>query len=141
MNKAAIIEGAKHSDLRGTLHFYNDVDLSPVKRFYISEHPDTEIVRAWQGHQRETKWFHVISGKFKIALVRPDDWLNPRHDLSVEEFVLSEMNNQVLIIPGGHASGFKAIDPGSRIMIFSDFSLAESQNDDFRFDKNIWYKW
>lgn len=136
-----IIDGNIHADYRGVLKYFNEFDLESVKRFYIAEHPDTDVVRAWQAHQKEKKWFHVIDGSFKVVLVRIDDWTTPSKKLKCEEIRLDSEKNQVLNIPGGYASGFQALSPNSKLMIFSDFTLEESLKDDFRFPKDLWYNW
>ena len=121
--------------------FFNDFDMEAVKRFYVIEHPDIEIVRAWQGHQKEQKWFYVISGSFKVELVKPDNWENPSPDLKPEEYILKAEDNRVLHIPGGRANGFKALEPGSKMMVFSSFTVDESAQDNYRYDKTLWYNW
>ena len=139
--KTNIIQGGEFEDARGKLSFFNDFDLTKVKRFYIIEHPDIEIVRAWQGHQKEEKWFYVVEGSFKIVLVQPDNWEKPSNELPTEEFVLKSSQNQVLHVPGNFANGFRALEPKSKIMVFSSFTVEESISDDYRFDKNLWYDW
>jgi dTDP-4-dehydrorhamnose 3,5-epimerase len=141
MQKAEIITGGTHTDDRGTLTFFNDFDMKRVRRFYQIDHPDTTIIRAWQAHQIEQKWFYVTRGSFKVILVQPDNWSNPSPDLSYEEFTLQSDQKQVLHIPGGLANGFQALEPNSRLLVFSNFSMKEAGTDDFRFDKNLWYKW
>ena len=136
-----LIKGGRHTDERGTLSFFNDFDMAPVKRFYVIEHPDTTIVRAWQAHKVEQKWFYVITGSFKINVVKPDNWEKPSEDLVVKEFILESGANQVLHIPGGCANGFKALEPHSKLIVFSDVSLADAGKDDFRFDESLWYDW
>ena len=136
-----IIQGRTHEDERGKLIFFNDFDMLPVKRFYVIEHPNTEIVRAWQGHKKEQKWFYVIAGGFKVVLVQPDDWKNPSLELEAEEYVLKAEDNRVLYIPGGRANGFKALSPGSKMMVFSSFTVEESSGDNYRYDKTLWYNW
>jgi dTDP-4-dehydrorhamnose 3,5-epimerase-like enzyme len=135
------IQGGIHSDQRGTLKYFNNFDLQPIKRFYISEQPDIQIIKAWQAHQKERKWFYAIDGSFKIVLVKPDNWENPAKDLAYQEFILAASENEVLSIPAGFASGFQALVPHSRLMIFSDFTLEQSLADDFRFEKDMWYNW
>jgi dTDP-4-dehydrorhamnose 3,5-epimerase-like enzyme len=139
--KIELIKGGIHTDQRGTLRFFNNFDLGPIKRFYVSEHADVNVVKAWQGHKKEQKWFYVIAGSFKVVLVQPDDWDSPSENLKYEKFVLDVNKNEVLSVPGGHASGFKALLPNSKLMVFSDFSLDDSLNDDFRYGKDLWYKW
>ncbi len=136
-----IIQGGTHEDERGRLIFFNEFDMAGVRRFYVIEHTSVEIVRAWQGHKKEEKWFCVISGGFKVALVQPDDWEKPSVELKPEEYVLKAEDNRVLYIPGGWANGFKALSAGSKMMVFSSFTVDESSNDNFRFDKSMWYDW
>ena len=62
----AIIKGDRHTDLRGTLFYNNNFDLSAIKRMYVIENHSTNFVRAWQGHQIEQRWFSVIKGSFRI---------------------------------------------------------------------------
>lgn len=138
---AELIVGGKHSDNRGIITFFNQLDLAPIKRVYFIEHPDVSFVRAWQGHQRESKWIKVLVGSFKVILVKPDNWEMPSIDLAYEEYVLSQDENEILFIPGGYATGFQALKSNSKMMILSDFSTNESKGDDFRFDLNLWYNW
>lgn len=137
----SIIQGGRHEDARGKLIFFNDFDMNQVRRFYMIEHPDTSVVRAWQGHKKEQKWFYVIAGSFKIVMVQPDDWLQPSFNLETKEFILESERDEVLHVPGGFANGFKALKPQSKMLVFSDFTVEESFQDNFRFDYNKWYNW
>ncbi|MEO8820644.1 MAG: WxcM-like domain-containing protein [Ginsengibacter sp.] len=139
--KPQIIRGGDHEDERGKIIFCNEFDLSEVKRFYLIEHRNIDIVRAWQGHQREQKWFFVVEGAFKIVLVQPDNWENPSNTLSAEAFILKSSDVMILHVPGNYANGFKALEPKSKIMVFSSFTVEESSKDNFRFDKERWYNW
>lgn len=136
-----VIRGGEHVDTRGKLSFFNDFDMKLIRRFYVIEHPDTSVVRAWQAHKIEQKWFHVLDGSFKIILIQPDNWVNPSEDLPHVEFILKKNDTQIIHVPGGFASGFKAIEPNSRLLVFSDFAMADAGSDDYRFDKNLWYNW
>ena len=135
-----IINGGKHTDERGNIVHCNQFDMSQVKRFYILDHPSTAASRAWHGHRREKKWFHVIRGTFSILLIKPDDWANPSPDLIPEEIVLKEEHPIVLHLSGGWATEIRATVPESRMIGYSDFSIEESANDSFRFDHNLWRK-
>ncbi|MHA1251653.1 MAG: hypothetical protein ACTSRP_16800, partial [Candidatus Helarchaeota archaeon] len=64
------------------VRYANDFTLPNIKRFYTIENNDTKIVRAWQGHPTETKYFFPIKGKFVVAWVKIDDFKNPSKDLS-----------------------------------------------------------
>lgn len=136
-----IISPERFVDQRGSLTFFPLWNLSQIKRSYIIEHPDTSVVRAWQGHKRENKWFIVIQGEFKILLVKPDDWTSPSAELEPIVFTIHSSEFKVLHVPGGYASGLTAIEPNSKLMVFSNFTTQESKEDDFRFDKHLWYKW
>ncbi len=136
-----IIPGARYQDERGILTFFNSLELSLVKRFYILEHRDVSVVRAWQAHKKEQKWFVVVSGRFKVVLVHPDDWDSPSLNLAASEFILDSAITNVLHIPGGFANGIKALESGSKMIIFSNFTVDESSDDTFRFKKELWYNW
>ncbi|MGN6602877.1 MAG: WxcM-like domain-containing protein [Ginsengibacter sp.] len=136
-----IIQGGTHTDERGKLVFFNEFDMARVKRFYVIEPAGASTVRAWQGHKKEEKWFYVISGSFKVVLVQPDDWESPSVELATEEFELAASKPQVLHVPGGYANGFRSLEAGSKIMVFSPFTVEESAGDDYRFDKGLWYDW
>jgi len=138
---AELILGDRFSDPRGTLEFFNSLDLQGVKRVYFISHNDTINVRAWQGHKSESKWFHVVNGSFKIVLVKPDNWDFPSEELDATAYSLTENDCTVLKVPGGYATGIKAMTANSKLMVFSNFTLAQSNLDDFRFDRNNWYKW
>jgi dTDP-4-dehydrorhamnose 3,5-epimerase len=140
MDKPVLIEGGQFSDERGSLRFVNSLDFKDVKRFYIIEQPKN-VVRAWQGHKIEIKYFYAISGSFLICGVKINDWENPSLDLKVHEYHVSEEKSQILMIPGGYANGFKALEDNSKLLGFSNFSLEESKQDDYRFDKNMWKNW
>jgi len=141
LNSIQLIEGGTHSDERGTISFVNDFDLTNTVRFYRISHPNTSIVRAWQGHQKESKWFHCYQGSFLIKLMKIDNWDKPSKDLVPQIFELKSEQSQVLYIPHGYASGFKALEEDSSILVFSDLTTEESKEDDIRFEKNYWFNW
>jgi dTDP-4-dehydrorhamnose 3,5-epimerase len=136
-----IITGGNFTDARGTLSFVNDFDLLAIRRFYIIDHSDISVVRAWQAHKTEQKWFYVLAGSFKIVIVKPEGWLSASEKTAPQEFILKNGDNRLLHVPGGFANGFQALEPHSRLMVFSDYAIAEAGTDDHRFDKNLWYNW
>jgi len=119
-----LITGNSHSDSRGIIRFVNDFDMSQVVRMYCVK-PDLGIIRAWQGHQKETKWFYAAKGSFLVKMVEMDS-------LVKKEYLLKDTESIVLEIKGGHYNGFEALEVGSVLMVFSDFGLEESKGDDFR---------
>lgn len=136
-----LTQGGVFSDDRGTLQFVNDFDMTPIKRMYFTTHPLQETVRAWQGHKIECRWFFCVKGAFKINLVKIDDWDNPSENCQVFEYILEANKPQVLYMPNGFVNGFKATQENSKLMILSNFSLGEIEDDQVRFDSNKWINW
>lgn len=120
------------------MRFVNDFDFDGVKRFYAITHPDTKIIRAWQGHKLETKYFYVAAGAFRISWVKIDIWEQPSRDLEIHNKELNDSESEILVIGPGHATAIKALMPDSTLVIFSDKSLEESKADDYRFGTNYW---
>lgn len=83
-----LINGNYHSDQRGTLLYNNDFDASLIKRIYIIENESLKFIRGWQGHQIEQRWFSVVSGKFKIQLIKVDNWEKPSVILEVLTYLI-----------------------------------------------------
>ena len=133
-----LISGNSFTDARGTLQFVNDFHFEGIKRFYTITHPDTSVIRAWQGHKIETKHFFVTNGSFLICWVEIDNWGNPGKDLTVNRQIMSADEPLILIIPAGNANGFKALEPGSQLIIFSDLTMEEAKDDNYRFEKDYW---
>ena len=136
-----IIKGGKHVDGRGVLSFVNDFDLKEIKRFYTIEHPDPTVVRAWQGHKVEQKWFFVSAGSFEIRLVKIDDWEFPSKTIKPLKYLLTACNPEILYIPAGYANGFKAAEQYSKLFVFADLTTEESIIDTVRYDKETWGNW
>jgi len=141
MYKPTLLKGGTFSDERGTLLFVNEFDLSPIKRMYSIIHTDKSIVRAWQGHQQESKWFKCIKGSFAVAWKMIDDFSNPSPLPHPEHVILKSTEPAILFIPPGYANGLKALENNSEIMVFSDYYLGESLDDKIRFDQNLWLDW
>ena len=139
--KPIIIKGGIFSDQRGSLRFVNDFHFEDVKRFYFIKHPNTSVVRAWQGHQFEKKYFYPISGSFVVAWIKIDNFNNPSKYLIPEYHFLSAINSEILSIPKGYANGLKAMESNSELMIFSDMNLEESVNEKIRFPSDWWLDW
>lgn len=141
IEKPTIIKGDHFTDVRGSMRFVNDFQIGDVKRFYFIKHPDTSVVRAWQGHQFEKKYFYPISGSFVVAWVKIDDFENPSEDLIPEYHIHSANNSEILSIPKGYANGLKALESNSELMIFSDMSLEESDRENIRYPSDWWLDW
>ena len=136
-----LIQGDSFSDSRGIISFVNDFDFSDVKRFYTIQNKSTKIIRAWQGHKVENKYFFVTSGSFLICCVEIDDWKNPSKNLPVKKFILSADESQILLVSAGNATGIKSLKENSKLLVFSSSKLEDSSNDEYRFDTNMWMNW
>ncbi len=134
------IQGSRFSDKRGELNFFNAFDMGEIVRLYEIAPNDTDTVRAWQGHKNEKKWFYCNSGAFIVNLIKLDDFENPSKTLVPDKFILEAENPSILEISGGYATGFKAGKVNSKLLVFSNFSLEESKQDDYRFSEDTW-KW
>jgi len=143
VNKVApyIIKGGNYTDERGGLEFYNDFDMSQIKRIYFTTHFDPKVIRAWQGHTIESRWFCTVKGSFQVKLIEIDNWKNPSDELKVLEYRLTTEKQEILYIPNGFVNGFKALEVNSKLMIMSNYKLNEIENDQIRFDKNKWTEW
>ena len=139
MNKISpyIVKGESFTDERRGLEFYNDFDMSPIKRQYF----DTNIIRAWQGHTIERPWFIYVKGSFTVKLIEIDNWEKPSKELKVLKYKLTSEKPEILYIPSVYVNGFKALQKDSKLMIMSNYGFNEVENDEFRFDKNKWVKW
>lgn len=139
--KPTIIKGGTFTDNRGSMRFVNGFHFKDVKRFYFIKHLDISIIRAWQGHQVEKKYFYPISGSFVVAWVKIDDFYNPSKYLKAEYHILSATDSEIISVPKGYANGLKALEPNSEIMILSDMHLEESVNEKIRFPADWWLDW
>ena len=141
MSEIKFIEGGISIDHRGQISHVNELDMKEVERFYIIHQKDTSIVRAWHAHQREKKWFYAVKGSFTGAFVKVDNWENPSSDLKAEIYQLSAAHSRVLYVPEGYANGFKANEPDSILLVFSNKILSVALEDSWRYDSRMWVDW
>ena len=133
--------GGLATDDRGSLKFINDFDLAEFKRFYVVENHARGFVRAWHGHKFEAKAVVCLQGAAVVAGVKIDNWNTPSDGLPVERMVLSATKPGALHIPAGYANGFMTLTDDAMLMFFSSSTLAESAEDDIRFDARKWNPW
>jgi dTDP-4-dehydrorhamnose 3,5-epimerase-like enzyme len=139
--KPKIIKGDQFIDHRGELRFVNDFKFEGIKRFYLIKHPDVNFIRAWQGHEFETKLFYPIRGEFVVAWVKIDNFESPSHDLMPEHHIISETNSELVYLPPGYANGIKALEANAELMIFSDMEVEESIKEKTRYESRLWFDW
>lgn len=133
-----LIQGSKFTDERGQLNFFKAFSLESVVRFYEIKPSSIDIIRAWQAHREEMKWFYCHTGAFLLHLVVVDDFGDPSNLLKPIRIILESKNPMILELSGGYATGLKAIEENSILQVFSNFNLDESKNDDFRYPIEKW---
>lgn len=141
MPEIRIIEGGISVDYRGRISHVNSLDMSEVERFYIIHQEDPSVIRAWHAHQHEKKWFYAVRGSFIGAFVKIDNWEKPSRDLKPEVFQLTATDSRVLFVPEGFANGFKANEPDSLLLVYSNKVLSEAVKDSWRYDSEMWMDW
>lgn len=136
-----LLTGAKHKDQRGLLQYFNDFDLTTVKRLYYITHFNKEVIRAWQGHKIEERWFCCVQGSFDMRIAKIDNWENPSESLEVKKYHLKDTLPQVLHVPGGYINGFRATQNNSKLMVMSNYLIHELKDDEVRFEAQKWTIW
>ena len=130
-----VIPGGNHTDKRGTITFNNDFDVSAIKRIYTIQNENTSIIRAWQGHKIEKRWFTAIKGSFEIKLIKIENWENPDKNAEVYSIILNDKNLDTLCVPNGYISSIQALEENSKLLAMSDYQLGEI-NDEYKFEPN-----
>lgn len=138
LDRYSIIKGYTFEDVRGDVTFSNEFDMTDIKRHYVLIHKASSVTRAWQGHKCERKWMKCIEGSFTINLIKPLDVNNPNGKEKIDIIILNAQEANILFIPGGYFTGLKANNPFSTMIVFSDFFLNESKNDDIRKAQDFW---
>jgi dTDP-4-dehydrorhamnose 3,5-epimerase-like enzyme len=136
-----LIQGGIHTDQRGKHRFVNEFDLKGVCRFYTIQHPDISVIRAWQGHEIEAKWFFPLRGSFVLAWVKIDNFDKPSANLTADYKILKSDKPMIVHIPPGYANGLKALEAGSEIAVFSDMDVKESMKEKRRYPAECWFDW
>lgn len=128
-------------DHRGTVSFVNDFDMALVKRVYWIKHDDCVFIRGWQGHLKERKWFCATAGSFEMKLLATDSFSAPFEKVRLFSFVLNSEEPSIIYAPGGFLSSFRAVKAGSVLQVYSDCTLEQSKDDDYRFPLDKWDLW
>ncbi len=143
MAAVEVIQGEIFQDARGKISSLNSFRFPGVSRVYFLHHPDTSVVRGWNGHRLEKKWFYCVHGAFTLGLVEIDNWESPSRTLQPQLFNLTENDSRIVCVPEGYANCMRAEIPGSVLMVFSGKTLDEAMalSDSYRYDKNYWFNW
>ena len=135
----SLISGNCHKDSRGLLFYNNDFDLTNIKRMYVIENSAVDLIRAWQGHAIEQRWFSAIQGSFKIQLIAVDNWDIPSENLPRIDYILESATLDVLHIPAGYVSSIQALEEKSKLVVMSDYHIGEIR-DEFRYPADYFTK-
>lgn len=138
MQVPQIIGCDQFSDSRGKLFAFNQFDMSEITRCYEILPSSDQIIRAWQAHKKEKKWFYCTAGSFLVTLIELDSFDTHSKELDALQFHLQSNKPEVLAIPSGFANRFKELESNSRLMVFSNFSLTQSEKDDYRYSVDYW---
>ena len=136
-----MIEGEIFADYRGKLSSLNKFRFDEVNRVYFLNHPDCSVVRGWNGHKTEKKFFCCVKGAFALAVVEIEDWSKPAAKRPAQVFKLSENTSRIVCVPPGYANAIKAIEPDSVLMVFSSSTLEEAAGDNYKFAADLWMDW
>src|SRR5690606_12960736 len=126
------LKGGVSLDKRGQMRYVNGFDMSLVKRFYIIKNADTELIRGWRAHKIEQRCVYVLSGSFEFNTVKIDDWKEPSVDLPIHKIYLSAEELQVLHVPVGYGTAFKALEENSEMLVFADYGMEHAPLDDYK---------
>ena len=141
MADVKVIQGEIFRDERGQISSLNAFRFPGVERCYFIHHPDVSVIRGWNGHKNEKKWFYCVKGAFTLGLVGIDNWEKPSPDLKPQVFHLTDSDSKIICVPEGYANCIKAVTPGSILLVFSGKTLPEAYVDSYRYDKNLWMDW
>ena len=139
--KPILIEGGFSADERGRVSFVNSADLTGVQRLYFISNSSTAVIRAWQAHKKEAKYFYAVQGQFQIVAVKLDSFEDPSPDLAAESFIIQEDSPGILLVPPGYANGIKALSAQNQLLVLSNLTLEESAEDIYRFPAHLWFDW
>jgi hypothetical protein len=128
----SLISGNCYRDQRGHLFYNNDFDLTAIKRMYAIENSTIDLIRAWQGHKIEQRWFSAMQGSFNIKLIAVDNWDKPTPALPQIQYRLYSTALDILHIPAGYISSIQALEEKSKLVVMSDYHIGEI-NDEFRY--------
>lgn len=140
-NEPTLLQGGCSVDDRGSLQFLNDFPLGNFKRFYTVSNHSRGFIRAWHGHLFESKTFFIIKGAAIVCAVKLTDEHAPDRNQEVKRVVLNAGMPSGFYIPAGYANGFMSLTNDAILIVFSDKSLSESLDDDYRFPFDYWNPW
>ena len=96
---------------------------------------NNNIIRVWQGHKVEQRWFSSLQGEFEIHLIEVDNWEILSKSLKSIKYNLSSEKMDVLYVPPGFVSSIRSKEPDSKLLVMSNYAIEEI-NDEYRFEND-----
>lgn len=135
------VEGIRFVDDRGVLKAWHFPENFDVKRFYMVSNWNQGFIRAWHGHLHEAKLIVVTKGSGLVACVRMDDSVSPDRGQTPKRFVIDAASTFGVFIPAGFANGLMSLTEDCEFLIFSNRTVEQSKDDDYRFAFDYWQAW
>ena len=133
MGLPKIIKGNSFIDIRGTIYFNNSFDTSEIKRMYVIQNSGVNVIRGWQGHKVEQRWFSAVQGEFEIHLIEVDNWETPSKGLQSIKYKLNSDKMNVLHVPPGFVSSIRSKEAASKLLAMSNYGIGEIK-DEYRYE-------
>lgn len=141
MSEIKKLEGKSYCDDRGFVRSVNDLEIFKFKRFYTIENHRQVFVRAWHGHKKGTTAVVCLRGAAIVGVVNmntPPVLNKESTEVAITRFILCADNPQAIVVPPGFANGAKTLTNDCILLYFSDTSIEETKDDDFRFAWDTW---
>jgi dTDP-4-dehydrorhamnose 3,5-epimerase-like enzyme len=141
MKEPQRILGGRFIDDRGFLKALIFPEGFTPKRLYSVNNWRVNFIRAWHGHQFESKLIYMSKGAGIVAAVHMSDPIQPDKSAPVTRFVIDSESHTAIYIPAGYANGLMSLTSDAEFTVISSASLEESKADDFRFPFDYWKAW
>jgi dTDP-4-dehydrorhamnose 3,5-epimerase len=91
--------------------------------FFI-ENLNPDIIRGWQGHLIEKRWFTCVKGKVVICVKEIENFENS----TINQYILDENSFETLYIPNGFAFTIQSLIDRTKIMVLSNYYFNETND-------------
>jgi len=140
MSNLDVLLGNISVDDRGEVLFVNSFDFPGIVRFHQITNHNKSSVRAWYGHEHGTVYAFVAKGTAMFGIM-PIVGAEELTEENCKVYIISSKRPRILCIPAGYYYGFKALDDGCMVQMFSTQTLEESREDTLKKPWNFWNIW
>jgi dTDP-4-dehydrorhamnose 3,5-epimerase-like enzyme len=141
MEEPQKITGGRFVDDRGFLKALIFPEGFVPKRLYSVNNWRTNFIRAWHGHQLESKLIFMSKGAGIVAAVHMSNPTKPDKSTPISRFTIDCESHTAIYIPAGYANGLMSLTSDAEFTVLSSATLEESKSDDFRFPYDYWKAW